>query len=81
MGSERIPKVQARIILDLSVDTPSLPIDIALQVTAETEADWILLQIWKKVGTTVFVDVLPSLAHLIPTPPESPKPTSFGAFG
>lgn len=75
--------MKASIVIDPSVENPILPTDIALQVIAETEADWILLQIWKKVGNTILVDVLPPLSYLAsaPLPPEPPKPTSFGAFG
>lgn len=76
--------MKASIVIDPSVENPTLPTDIALQVIAETEADWILLQIWKKVGSTILVDVLPPLSYLAPAPPpppEPPKPTAFGAFG
>lgn len=73
--------MKASIVIDPSAENPTLPTDIALQVTAETEADWILLQIWGKVSNTILVDVLPPLAHLATTPSEPPKSTAFGAFG
>ena len=75
--------MKASIVIDPSVENPTVPTDIALQVIAETEADWILLQIWEKVGNTILVDVPPPLSYLAPTPPppEPSKSTSFGAFG
>lgn len=76
--------MKASIIIDPSTkDQENAPLSVALQVDPDTEADWVLLQLWLMNGGRILVGVLPPSALPEPTVdlPQPPKPTSFGAFG